>query len=270
MALGSNTYSNSGPLLFLSPRIKDPQGNKVPPHFTVDRKGDDGKYNRDAEIVYDVSGDLYKVEIKEREYNGEVSKEAVFYLRDRTAHEAYRVPIRFGVAGRGLINSFASLTEGGDFTNLKIGYYENRNGYDTFSLRQNDEPVKWKYSLDEQPKPEDIMHKGKLVKRDYESLNSFFEKEVAAIATVLAGPGVANDTKVHKTAAPATKPETAVAPQKPTQTASTKTKPAAAKTATKTKATASTADTTPQSNAAVPVAAGVPAGNGADLPEPPF
>jgi hypothetical protein len=186
---GRGVNSNSGPLIFLTPRKKDKDGKKCKPHFTVDRKDEAGEFIRDAETIQSIEGDLFRVEVRETEYNGEPSIEGVYYLRDDRANdgqgEAYRVGIRFGVAGCGLVNRLASLTEGGDFTGLKIDYYENKKGYDAYGLEKDGQRVEWRYSMDEQPKPEPIMHKGKLVKNDYSARNEFYKAELLAIAAAL-------------------------------------------------------------------------------------
>lgn len=185
MALGNNSSQfNSGPLLFLSPRAKDKDKKEVPPHFVVGRVGEDGKIKDDAATVTNVGGDLFKLEIKERAFEDNVTKEAVLYLRDKEANESYRLPIRFGVAGRGLFNRLASLTEKGDFTRLQIDYYRNKKGYENFGLKQDGQDVDWKIENDALPKPLEIKHPttGKVLQRDYTEVNSVFEQELNAIA----------------------------------------------------------------------------------------
>lgn len=186
---GRGASTNTGPLIFLSPRKKDKNGHKCRPHFTVDRKNDAGEFIRDAETISEIKGDLFRVEVRETEFNGEPSIEGVYYLRDAAANEgqgeAYRVGIRFGVAGCGLVNRLASLTDAGDFSDLTIAYYENKKGYDAYGLEKGGQRVEWKYSLDQQPAPEPIMHKGKLVKNDYGSRNEFYKAELLAIAAAL-------------------------------------------------------------------------------------
>lgn len=191
MALGTSQFSNSGPLLFLSARSKDKNKQDVPPHFEVGRPNDKGEIVNDAATVTNVSGDLFKLEIKERTFEDNVTKEAVLYLRDTitnedgsTRKESYRLPIRFGIAGRGFFNRLAALTEKGDFTRLQIDYYRNKAGYDNFGLKQNKENVSWKFANEALPKPLEIKHPttGKVLQRDYTEINSVFEKELLAIA----------------------------------------------------------------------------------------
>lgn len=220
MALGNNSgFGNSGALLFLSPRSKDKDKKDVPPHFVVGRSVD-GKIVDDTETVTQVSGDLFRIEFKEREYNGETFEEPVLYLRgksalDETVSESYRLPIRFGIPGRGLFNRLASLTDGGDFSNLQVDYYRNRNGYETFGLKQAGEPVKWKFENADLPVPLEIKHPttGKVLQRDYSELNALFRAELQKIADKV--------NKVKQPAAQETKAETS-APVKPAATKATK------------------------------------------------
>lgn len=210
---------NSGPMIFLSPRTKDADGHPVRPHFTVDRKDETGEFVRDKETVSEVSGDLFRVEIKRREYNGDPKVDAVLYLRDNSANppEAYRLPITLNMPGRDLINRLANLTEGGDFTGLTVSYYENKKGYDAFSLEQRGERVQWKHDRANLPEPfaiTDPRNPQKVIKRDYQDLNRVFEEEVEAIAAKL---GQASAEK-PAAAAPAAE-QSAPAPAAPRATA---------------------------------------------------
>lgn len=186
MALGNNSFSNNGPLILLSPRSKDKDKKDVPPHFEISRYVDD-KIVKDTQTVTSVSGDLFKLEFKTREYEGNVSEEAVFYLRDKSAGEdgeSYRLGIRFGISGRGLFNSFAAIADGDDFTGLQVDYYRNKAGYDTFALKKNGEAIKWKFELKSLPPPLEIKHPttGKVLQRDYTEINTFFKNELLKIA----------------------------------------------------------------------------------------
>lgn len=217
MALGNNTSFSGGPLIFLTPRSKDKDKKDCDPYFSVGRSVD-GKIVDDEQTVTSVSGDLIKLEFKERVFEGKTSEEVVFYLRDKTAGEkgeTYRLPIRFGLPGRGLFNRFITLIEKGDFTNLKVSYYRNRNGYETYGLDQNGEKVSWKYENKDLPQPLEIKHPktGELLQRDYSELNTFYKKELEQIAA-----------KVNKapanapTSAPTSQPESAPTAEAPKAT----------------------------------------------------
>lgn len=188
MALGTSTPSNSGPLLFLTPRTKDKNKKEVPPHFTVGRKVGE-KIVDDEQTVTSVSGDLIRLEIKQKEYNGEPYEEVILYLRDAKANETYRLPMRFGMAPREFFNRLATLTPTKNFSNLAIDYYLSKKGFEKFGLKQNGENVEWKHPLDTLPKALEIKHPqtGKLLQRDYSEVNAFFKKELEAIQAVFGG-----------------------------------------------------------------------------------
>lgn len=212
MALNNNQFKSGGPLLFLTPRSKDKNKQDIPPHFEVARVNDEGKIENDPTLnVTSVSGDLFKMEFKQREYEGTITEEVVFYLRDKStgeSGESYRLPIRFGISGRALFNSFASLAEGTDFSGLQIDYYRNKKGYETFALKQHGEKVSWKYELDALPQPLEIKHPttGKVLQRDYSAVNEFLKKELVKIAD-----------KVNKGTSPSAKTQEPTAPSPTSQ-----------------------------------------------------
>lgn len=189
MALTNNkSQGGGGPLLFLSPRSKDKNKQDVPPHFEVGRVNAEGKIENDPNLtVTSVSGDLFKLEFKQREFEGNITEEAVFYLRDKSAGEqgeSYRLPIRFGNTGRSLFNTLASLADGNDFSGLQIDYYRSKKGYDTYAVKQHGEKVSWKYELKDLPVALEIKHPvtGKVLQRDYSEVNSFLKAELQKIA----------------------------------------------------------------------------------------
>ena len=71
MALGNNNSFGGGPLIFIAPRNKDENGNKVKPFFSVSRVDESGKIAQTNERVTSISGDLIKVEYKERDVKTE-------------------------------------------------------------------------------------------------------------------------------------------------------------------------------------------------------
>ncbi len=185
---GSGNY-NSGPLYLLTPRIKNADGNKAKPHFTADTANEAGQLVRVDETYTRVAGDVFRAEVKTKKWNDgkkdRTSKDSVFYFRDPDA--AYRLPLSSSRASRDLINRFATLLDSGDFTGLELDYYENKKGYDTYSLKQRGERVEWRYKLEELPPPIDILHPktGEVEKRDYDDVDAFFEAIVIAIGDKL-------------------------------------------------------------------------------------
>jgi len=216
MALGNNTSFNGGPLVFLSPRNKEGD-KKVKPFFSVGRVGEDSKIAQTNEKPTSVTGDLIKVEVKERTFEAgrvkEVKKEGVLYIRDKDANETYRLGAIFGISSLGLFNALYSLVEGGDFTNIKIDYYENKAGYDAYGLEHDGEKVSWAFPLDQIPAGKEILDdEGNLVKRTYKARDAFFEEKLLEIAKLVnRAPSEDNEQteetpkteKVQETAAPA-------------------------------------------------------------------
>lgn len=207
MALGTSSFnSDNSELVFLNPRSKDKAGNKVKPYFQVGRKGADGKIvNSDGDVT-EVTGDLFRIEVKERTFNDSVTKHVYLCLRDRTvkdgAGEAYLIDLTFRNASRSLFNRLFSLETP---ENLTIGIFENQKGYETFYLRQNDEKVSWKFELESLPEPTMKRVNGKNV-NDYEEVDSFFEKELLELAArlnVLPKKSTASSTPAVAATAPA-------------------------------------------------------------------
>lgn len=182
MALSKGQGQNNGPLIFLNPRSKNSEGEKVSPYFEV-AKVIDGKIQKTDETATNVQGNLIKIEFKEREFKGTVNKHVVLYLRDNSANETYSLDLTYKLPTRSLFNSIINLKT---FENLSISYYESNKGFETFYLRQNDERVNWKYKLEEQPAPTSVTFKGKQM-NDYTELDQFFGKELVEIAQKLSG-----------------------------------------------------------------------------------
>lgn len=172
---GRNELSNV-PLIYLSPRAKDKAGNKVAPHFEISRKNEAGKIERTDETCTDVDGDLVRVQFKEREWQGQMMKHVVFYLRDPVANEMYHLDLTYRIATRALFNAIISLESP---KGLSIGIWENKRGYDCLSLRQHNELVPWKYDgrKGEIPEPVTVKFKGKEM-RDFTATDEFFENEL--------------------------------------------------------------------------------------------
>ena len=180
MALG-NSGGNTGTLFILKVVDKDKEKRKVSPHFSVSKKGASGKYELQPDSVNRVSGNLFKIAIKEQEWNGDKYNTISIYLKD--GEEAYLLDLRFNLAARSLFNSFAALE---DYTNLSVTVYENKSGYTALGLWQGEKMVKWKYKLDELPEPEAVTFKGKEM-RDYSKVDEFFTNVLRELSGKLGG-----------------------------------------------------------------------------------
>lgn len=195
MALGKQYKDDGSKLYVLKPVNKDEKKNKVEPHFEVSEKNN-GKWEVTRKETR-VSGDLFKVELRESEYEGIKYKSVVLGFRDTSSSvkETYLVDLRFNIASRNLFNMLASLKS---FDNLSLSYYQADNGYDRFSLRQGEKLVNWKYEIKDLPKPIEATFKGQVM-RDYSPVDELFEKELTALAQLLGRPAA-------KSATPASEP----------------------------------------------------------------
>ena len=205
MALSnSKGGGNSGPLIFLSPRSKvkgaDGKDTEVDPFFEVSRRGEDGKIKKSDEQPTSVEGDIIRLELTEREFNDNITKHAILFIRDNAANETYYLDLPYRLATRALLNSLLSLS---DVKGINIGIYRSKRGYETFSLRLNDQTVKWKYELKDLPQPEDILDKkGKKVKTDFSEVDQFFEDNLKEFGKAF---GILADAKAPKGKAEKTK-----------------------------------------------------------------
>jgi hypothetical protein len=197
MALSNGKTFDSNPLVFITPRSKDADGNKVEPYLEVSRVGADGKIAKTNERPTRVNGNLVKIDFKDREIKGTTSKQVVLYVSDPIAKETYHISLSYRMATRGLFNALLSL---GSTDDISISYYENRGGYEAFGLTQKGDRVAWKIELADQPKSEAITDKkGNLIKNDYSDVDSFFENELKALVEKL---GIAGRKTEEKPSSP--------------------------------------------------------------------
>lgn len=177
MALGrKNSDQSNSTLIFLSPRTKDEKGEKADPHFLI-RKKVDGEWVQ-AGSVDRFSGNLSKIESKEIPLKKGGKMELITVtVEDPETEEKYVADFGFKVATRGLFNRLINLET---FENIEISYWENDKGYDVLSLRQNNEPVKAKYTKEEIPQVQEVKLRGETV-RDYILVDTFYKEELAAL-----------------------------------------------------------------------------------------
>lgn len=199
MALANGKFKNDGPLIFLSTQSKTVVEGKeveIEPRFLVSRVGADGKIAKTDETYTEISGDLTKIDFKEREFNGKASKHAVLYIKD--GKETYHLDLTYRISTRSLFNALLAL-ENAD--GIKISVYRSKKGYESFALRQGDELVKWKHELATLPKADELRDKkGVLVKTDYTEVDTFFENELKELSIALFGKQVAKKEVVKQEA----------------------------------------------------------------------
>jgi len=175
MALGNKGYDQNGKLLVLKIKTKNAEGQEVPPYFQVSEKVDGSWKETDNTGITSVTGQLNNLEVKQKEFNGDIVRSVSVYLKD--GDETYLIDIRYSILGRSIINSLINIED--TSKPVEISLYQNKRGYSASAVRSGDDTVSWKFGLDEQPKPEELRDKkGTLVKRDYSEVDDFFDEKV--------------------------------------------------------------------------------------------
>lgn len=192
MALGNNN-NNNATLFILKVVEKDEEKKKVSPFFSVSRKVD-GKYQKESQVTR-VSGNLYRIDVRNEEYQGTPYITVNLFLRD--GEESYLLDLRMNIATRGLFNSIFSLE---NYEGLSFTVYQNNRGYTSLGLWQGETMVKWKHKIDELPQPKEVTFKGKKM-HDYTEVDEFFAKELRVISDKFGG-SKASKTKTSNTSTP--------------------------------------------------------------------
>lgn len=195
----NNTQSNNK-LFILKIRTQDAEKKVVPIHFEVFAKKDE-KWESIRSDVKDVSGSLTRLELGEKEFNGEKSPTVKLTLEDASQQESYMLDLRYSMITRSLFNSLLSLQS---FDNLKVSVYQTKpkskdeKSYAQISLRQNDEKVSWKYKLEELPPVEKVTI-GKKEITNFDKLNDFFVEKLRELTKSIRGKGKTQSSSVSKT-----------------------------------------------------------------------
>jgi len=155
MALGKSNQFPQGKAYSLKLQLKDGKSFLDCARFAIQDKVD-GEY-KDVGYETDISGNLFKIEMRQWEYEGKTNRSFKLGLRDsikkpdgKTESEAYFVEVPLGSnLARGLANSILNLQA---FDNVQIGLYsqtnrETKKVYPAVALRQGEakDTVKWKY-----------------------------------------------------------------------------------------------------------------------------
>lgn len=192
-------FDKTDNLLFFSPRAKDANGQKVKPFFTITKLVGD-KFEKLEETATEVTGSLVKIDVKDREYNGVVGKEAKLYLKDGVANEMYVLSLSFRMDSRSLFNGLVNLQNNEPIT---ISIYENKKGYTAYSLKQNGVRVDWKFSQDDLPQPESVVFKGKK-QYDYTVVDNFYAERLQELSDFLFGKKAIETPKIETAKATST------------------------------------------------------------------
>lgn len=185
MALQNTGNEGAKKVYFIKPVSRDANKKDLPPHFELTAKVGD-KYEKQEATFDTLSGNLKKIEHRQRTFDKIVTDEVVLVLEDPIEKEVYRLDLRLKLATRSLLNSIMSLKS---FDNISIKYYRSKNGYDSFWVTQNGEKVEWKYSLDEIPKPTKVKVRG-VETSDFFEVDQWYVGKIMEFAAQLEGGGV--------------------------------------------------------------------------------
>lgn len=187
MALGTNKNQSNNKLIILKLSRKDKDNGLT--YFKITEKNSEGKWEESSNTsIRDVSGTVTKVEVKREEYKGKPYEKYLVYLQDDSAKETYLLDLRLNNTTRGLFNSLLNLET---YENVVIEYAENGKGFETLYVKQNGQNVDWKFSLDQQPKGEEIQVKsddGTVLetKTSYHKLEKFYKEQIDILSKTVA------------------------------------------------------------------------------------
>lgn len=199
--LGNKHRQNDNELIILKLKTADAEKRPVPVHFEISKKVD-GKWGAVGDTK-DVSGDITKIELYTREWEGVETPLVKIFIEDAEAKETYLLDLRYNMLSRNLFNTLLSLTS---FEGVSIGVYERKKEEKTFpavSVKQDGKLVNWKYKIDELPKVETV-RVGKKDITNFDNLNDFFIEELKKLSELVKG---APAPVAKKPAAPAPEPE---------------------------------------------------------------
>lgn len=204
MPLVKNNNNDNSKLFILKPRTQNKEKEKVEPYFEVNAKNEQGKWV-EVDAVPGVEGNLTRLDVKEGEYEGQKTYNVSVFLKDPDGSQTFLVDLKLNMLSRGLLNSILNLSK---YEDVKFGLYTGKNGYPNVSVRQHGELTKWKYSLDEMPKPEEVKFKGK-IQRDYSAVDEFFVTKLKEFGETLSQSNFVKSPvkeKVKKVEAEASQP----------------------------------------------------------------
>ena len=172
MALGRTQNNSNLNVSILKIKVKDENLKPVDPYFQLVKKVDGAWVVQPSKENF-LSGKLTKLATKTTQYNGEDIHQIEANIVD--GEDLYVLDMKLTMLNRSIVNSLLNLT---DFsTPIEISLYTNKSKYPAAAVRQNNEMVRWKFSLDDQPKAISVMFKGK-EQRDFTPIDNFFLSEV--------------------------------------------------------------------------------------------
>jgi hypothetical protein len=181
MGLGSQNQNNNK-LYILKPRTQDAEKKPITPILEVLEKVEDSwKITGDTKSV---SGNLTKIELGERTWEGVTSPTVKITLEDTERKESYLLDLRFNLMTRSLFNSLLSLK---DFNDVSISIYSTKpktptdKSYPAMAARSHDNRLDWRFKPEELP-PIVKVKVGKQEVPVFDDLNDFLIKELRVLA----------------------------------------------------------------------------------------
>ncbi len=169
-------------MVFLSLVTVDEKKNKINPYFRISRV-QEGKIVQTDETCEVLTGDLYKINFKEKVFRNKTTPTVDLIFKDSDgSDEMYCWNVTYRNSVRSLFNALASLE---NFNKLEISVYNNKKGYEAISLRQDGERVDWKYELSELPAVQHFVVNKQEVS-DFSEIDDFFAAELKEIQKFLA------------------------------------------------------------------------------------
>lgn len=190
MSLGKQKFNNPNAKFYsvsFKTRDKTPGKTLDKSVFVVKARDEAGKFV-EVDKVFDIGGNLIKVEPQKTEWEGKTIESMLINLVD--GDDFYAISFPYGIATRAFFNALLSLKT---FEGLEIGTYmtkpksEGGKSYPAIALRQNGELIKWKYSLDDLPKVKEITFKGQTM-RDYSETDAFFNAQLVELNKTIKAP----------------------------------------------------------------------------------
>lgn len=135
------------------------------------------------EDLFDISGELFKVGVRDYDWKGDTIRSAEFWLRDYRASEVYKIQVGCNGVMRSIINALANAVNIGD-VEISLTNDKKNGGWPSVFVRNNGEPLKWRWKMKDEEWASKIVEntiteKGKkVVKKDFFKLDSWLLDEI--------------------------------------------------------------------------------------------
>lgn len=186
MALSKNT--GDGFQTIILKLISKENGQTIPATLKALRKqGEDGKY-QEFDRFTKINGKISKIELKtdsipqSNGINMEIEKVKIIF-RDDEVRERYVLDLNYTNVTRSLFNSVLGLKGTTDkygkksFSNIEFSFYQNKKGYNSVYVTENNESVSWAFGLDVIPKAKKFVI-NKKEQTDYSEVDDFYKEKL--------------------------------------------------------------------------------------------